>query len=210
MDRIADFIDKHVSAATEVSLDTAMLLGLGGILAAEIIGIGACFKYASKKNAKLKASTQNAYFEKHEIPEADRKTYEARVVASAKADAKKLITNLVQNPKSKPALDKIRESITNEIREYIDDGEKPVFDASKLTIKFGFIMHNTTDIEMIDVRYNGPGFIPADNVWELSSIATRDIMAKIEDGLRKKYAEEIQCKFVGIDLDTDYGVISIE
>lgn len=35
-------------------------------------------------------------------------------------------------------------------------------------------------------------------------------MAKIEDGLRKKYAEEIQCRFVGIDLDTDYGVISIE
>jgi len=206
MDRIGDFAKYYgCEPATEGMVEAVLF----SVLAAEVVAIGVGMKMSAKKKAKEKAATQKAYFDLHEIPENDRAGYEKKVRESVYQDLVKLVNGTLNNSKSKKALDEIREKIAKQIGDYINDGDQDIFEKDKLDIKFGLISHSDGEYDLIDVNYHGKGFIPADNVWEIGMYAMKPVADKIVSTLREKYSEEIKCKFIQIDHDSDYGTIML-
>lgn len=202
MDRFEKFYYSEVRPASEGIVEGA----LAAAFTFTIGGIVIYMKAMSKKNAAKVASTRNAYFDAHDIPENERATYASKVEKLARADFESALRQVVSNPK-KSGLDKVKAQILAEIKDYIDDEEPNVFEPAKVSIDV--TTRYSTEYEVIDANYNGKGFIPADNVWEIAQQAMRPIVMTICDNISKKYAEEIKCGFLRIDRDSQYATVDI-
>lgn len=203
MDRIEAFYLEEIAPAQEDAVLGAVLAALTFVVGAEVIYM----KAMSKKNAEKKATTQRAYFEAHEIPVDQRASYPSKVEKMAREDFESALKQVISNPK-KSGLDKVKARIINEIKEYIDDGGEAQFEPNKVDINVT-TRYNDNEYEIIDTNYKGKGFIPADNVWEIGQIAIRPLIVTIIENIRKKYAEEIKCGFLRIDIDSDYATLVI-
>jgi hypothetical protein len=209
-------MDTIESMSTYVKATESVEGVLAAVMISTIAACGMSFKRAAKKEAVKLSSSRKAYFERHNIEPYREATYEKEVYRNAKADAEKLIRTFINNPKSKPVLDNIRQTITKHVKEYInhedlDETPRNDFEPNKLTIKFGIFNDDEEDghYDMINVKYTGKGYIPADNLWEEGSMACHDIMEGFAKALSEKYAEEIACKFVSIDVYYEYGTLQI-
>ena len=202
MDRFEKFYYSEVRPASEGIVEGA----LAAAFTFTIGGIVIYMKAMSKKNAAKVASTRNAYFDAHDIPENERATYASKVEKMARSDFESALRQVVANPK-KSGLDKVKAQILTEVKKYIDEEDPDVFEPAKVAIDV--TTRYSTEYEVIDANYNGKGFIPADNVWEIAQQAMRPIVMTICDNISKKYAEEIKCGFLRIDRDSQYATVDI-
>ena len=202
MDRFEKFYYSEVRPASEGIVEGA----LAAAFTFTIGGIVIYMKAMSKKNAAKVASTRNAYFDAHDIPENERATYASKVEKMARSDFESALRQVVTNPK-KSGLDKVKAQILTDIKKYIDEEDPDVFEPAKVTIDV--TARYSTEYEVINANYNGKGFIPADNVWEIAQQAMRPIVMTICDNISKKYAEEIKCGFLRIDRDSQYATVDI-
>ena len=202
MDRFENFYYNELIPASEGIVEGA----LAAAFTFTIGGIAIYMKAMSKKNAAKVTSTQKAYFDAHEIPENERATYASKVEKMARADFESALRQVVANP-TKSGLDKVKAKILAEIKDYIDEDDLNAFDPSK--VKIDVTTRYSDEYEVINANYNGKGFIPADNVWEIAQQAIRPIITTICDNISKKYAEEIKCGFLRIDRDSQYATVDI-
>ena len=129
MDRFEKFYYSEVRPASEGIVEGA----LAAAFTFTIGGIVIYMKAMSKKNAAKVASTRNAYFDAHDIPENERAAYASKVEKMARSDFESALRQVVANPK-KSGLDKVKAQILTEIKKYIDEEDSDVFEPAKVAI----------------------------------------------------------------------------
>lgn len=207
MDRFETFQVEHICPANEAISDVAMMLGGAAFM---IGSLKVIFHISKKRNSDVKAKSQNAYFEAHEIPLEQRKTYGKKIVSDVRSNFESAMKQIVAN-KKKSGLNKVEASIVEKIKEYVTDGSRDVqVDAYNVKFTYNFSCDRSGSYDaLIDATYKGNGFIPEDNVYEIAQYAFRPIVSKVVQSLSKEYSEEIQCKLVEIKLDNELASVVI-
>lgn len=206
MDRFESFQNEYLYPANE-SAAAAAIAGIVAVMVPTLI----ISKIAKRKADQKVATTQNAYFEAHEIPEQNRANYSKQMKEALYNDAVKLLKGITDSSKGKSIRNEITKKVADYIKDYIEDSDRgDTFEPNKLTINFGIYENDADGIDICEPRYSGKGFVPDDNIWEIASYASRPAVIDICNKLKELYAEEIKCGFCSIRVDSEYGTLYIE